>query len=53
MSNFVEKLVTQLQGRGLKVEYIRCDNAGEHQNKLRELCDQEGITVEYTAPYTP
>ena len=53
MTEFVDKLVTQIKGRGLNVLYLRCDNAGEHQTELRDLCVREGITIEYTAPYTP
>ena len=53
MTEFVSELVTIIKGQGNKVKYIRCDNAGEHQTKLKELCNEEGITLEYTAPNTP
>jgi hypothetical protein len=36
-----------------KIQFLRCDNAGEHQTKLRSLCSRLGIQLEYTAPYTP
>ena len=53
MVDFVEQLVKEIKGMGCKVEYIRCDNAGEHMSKLQELCVEFGITLEYTAPNTP
>ena len=34
MTEFVSSLVTEINGKGLKVEYIRCDNAGEHMKSL-------------------
>jgi hypothetical protein len=46
-------LVVKFNGLGNKVENLRCDNAGEHQTELRELCDKFGINIEYTAPNTP
>ena len=53
MVNFVRELVTLINGLELKVKYIRCDNAGEHQKKLQDFCKEKGITLEYTAPNTP
>ena len=53
MITFVKDLVTTIQGLDLKVKFIRCDNAGEHQSKLQQFCKEEGITLEYTAPNTP
>ena len=37
----------------LASKYIRCDNTGEHQEKLRKVCGKYGVQLEYTAPYTP
>ena len=37
MTGFVEKLVTKMQGRGLKVKYIRCDNVGENRTLQERL----------------
>jgi hypothetical protein len=42
-----------LKGRGLDVKHLRCDNAGEHQTKLKKICERKGIDMEYTPPYTP
>jgi hypothetical protein len=42
-----------LKGRGLDVKHLRCDNAGEHQTKLKQICERKGIDMEYTPPYTP
>ena len=53
MSTFVRNLIEYIKGKGRKIKYIRCDNAGEHQTALRELCAVHGITLEYTAPGTP
>ena len=53
MIKFVKELVVLINGLGLVVKYIRCDNAGEHQLNLKNYCNERGITLEYTAPYTP
>jgi transposase InsO family protein len=43
----------KVNGMNNKVKYLRCDNAWEHQAKLRSLCSKLGIQLEYIAPYTP
>jgi hypothetical protein len=53
MCKFVINLIEGFKGKGIKVEYIRCDNAGEHISKLKNLCRAEGIKLEYTAPGSP
>ena len=53
MVKFVKELVTMINGLDLKVKYIRCDNAGEHQQALQDYCGEVGIMLEYTAPNTP
>ena len=53
MIKFVKEIVTLINGLGLKVKYLRCDNAGEHQKELIEYCNETGITLEYTAPNSP
>jgi hypothetical protein len=35
-----------------KMRFFRCDNAGEY-GKFELLCHKFGVTMEYTAPYTP
>jgi transposase InsO family protein len=32
--------------------FFRCDNAGKY-GKIGLLCHKFGVTLEYTAPYTP
>ena len=53
MMTFVRDLITMMKGLDLKVKYIRCDNAGEHQSKLQNFCKEQGIVLEYTAPNSP
>jgi hypothetical protein len=53
MTKFIRELLQGFKGKGIKVDYIRCDNAGEHMQKLKDLCREEGIELEYTAPGTP
>jgi hypothetical protein len=42
-----------LKGKGMSVKQLRCDNAGEHQTKLKRVCERNGIDMEYTLPCTP
>ena len=53
MAIFVKELVDKMKGKGITVKYLRCDNAGEHMAKLRKVCTEEGIEMEYTAPGEP
>ena len=53
MVTFVEELVTTINGLGMRVKYLRCDNAGEHLQELIDYCREAGIILEYTAPNTP
>jgi Reverse transcriptase (RNA-dependent DNA polymerase)/Zinc knuckle len=46
-------LLQELKGIGKVVKYVRCDNAGENTKHLKDLCVQEGIIMEFTAPHTP
>jgi Integrase core domain len=39
-------------GSKRKMQFFRCDNAGEY-GKIELLCHKFGVTMEYTAPYTP
>jgi hypothetical protein len=41
------------KGLELKIEFLRCNNAGEHQAQLIAACNRHGIAMEYTAPGTP
>ena len=42
----VSDLLVILKVKGIKVEYLRCENPGEHLIKLRNLCCKEGIKLE-------
>ena len=35
------------------MKYVRCDNAGENEKYVKQLCNKHGITPEFTAPHTP
>ena len=47
------RLVTKLKNQGYNIKYLRCDNAGEHQRQLIDVCIDFGIQLEYTSPHTP
>ena len=49
----VDEHVRYLHTCNHKVKFLRCDNAGEHQEKLRAVCNKYSIELEYTAPHTP
>ena len=52
MPKIVEEHTQYLKGLGYVVKYIRCDNAGEHQSKMKNVCEKYGIELEYMAPHT-
>jgi transposase InsO family protein len=43
----------QLKALHIPVKFLRCANAGEHGDRLRQVCERHGVKIEYTAPYTP
>ena len=49
----LENVLTWSQGKGYQVKFLRCDNAGEHQTRLIDVCAKFGVQIEYTAPNTP
>ena len=53
-SEVMINLITHLDKQGVKVKYIRCDNAGEHLS-FQEACNRKGlgITFEFTSRATP
>jgi hypothetical protein len=53
VANVVDQFLIMCKGNNKPVKYLRCDNAGEHQEELRNICRRHGVTLEYTAPYTP
>ena len=50
---YLHGLIDKLKGMELKIEFLRCDNAGENQKGFEKLCEENGITIENTAPDTP
>jgi len=42
-----------MKGRGTPVKFLCCDNAGENEKYVKQLCDKYGIQPEFTAPNTP
>ena len=50
----VPKYIQKMNAKGNKVRFIRCDNAGENVNQLKEDCENKfGIDFEVTPPKTP
>ena len=49
----VEKKIEDLKSMGHTVKYLHCDNAGEYQYKMEEMCKKHNVELEYTAPPTP
>ena len=45
-------LLDLLAGAKITMEFIRCDNAGEHL-AVQRLCEQRGIAIEFTGANTP
>ena len=43
MVKFVSNLLGILKIKGIKFEYLCCDNAGEDISELRTLCQKKGI----------
>jgi hypothetical protein len=55
-SDFPSWVLAQIDAMKVKnkiVKFIRLDNAGENNAKLKKGCTDRNITMEYTAPNTP
>ncbi len=50
---FVQSIIELLKGKGHKVTYFRCDNAGENSKAISTVLEKEGITPELTPPHSP
>jgi hypothetical protein len=48
----VKTKLHQMRGQGIKINHLRINNAGEH-NDFVNLCLKQGIKPELTAPHTP
>ena len=53
-SIYVIRLIKDLNAKGFKTKYMRCDNAGENK-ALKTQCEDEGLGInfEFTARNTP
>ena len=49
----LEEYIKEMKTKGIKIRYVRMDNAGEHGRKLRKVCQKYDIKMEYVAPSTP
>jgi hypothetical protein len=45
--------ILYLKTRGLRIKTVRCDNANEQMQPLKNMCWELGVQIEYVAPYTP
>jgi transposase InsO family protein len=52
VSAMLDTHLAYLHKNGFAIKYLRCDNAGEHQKKLKKVYDSHRIEIEYTAPNT-
>ena len=49
----LEIFLKQMRNKEMKVDKIRCDNAGEHQSELKRVCNKYNVCLEFVAPSTP
>jgi hypothetical protein len=47
------KLVVMNKAAGKPCKYLRCDNAGENELYVQQVCAENDIQLELTAPNTP
>ncbi|KAI2492015.1 PIF1-like helicase [Fragilaria crotonensis] len=47
------KLVVMNKAAGKPCRYLRCDNAGENESYVQQVCAENDIQLEMTAPNTP
>ena len=47
----MEKKIEDLKNIGHTVKYLRCNNAGEHQSKMTEMCQKRNVEMRYMAMY--
>ena len=53
MPKIVEEKILYLNNLEHTVKYLRCGNAGEHQTKLKKVCEMYKVEIDYTASHTP
>ena len=49
----LDKLMNKIKGTRKQPKFFQWDNAGDHQKKLKLICDKHRLTMEMTAPHTP
>ena len=49
----IDQLLLKMKGQGKEEKIIRCDNASEHQTKLKEVLNKHSVTMEFVAPNMP
>ncbi len=47
------KLVVMNKAAGKPCRYLRCDNAGENESYVQQVCEENDRQLEMTAPNTP
>ena len=52
LKDFVEKLFVRMKDKDRMPKYVRLDGGGENLS-VRKSCDDKGIDIELTPPYTP
>jgi transposase InsO family protein len=45
--------ILYLKTRGMRFKAVRCDNAKEQMQPLKNMCWELGVQIKYVAPYTP
>ncbi|CAM9438182.1 unnamed protein product, partial [Chrysoparadoxa australica] len=53
LAEVMEDFFEAAKARGEPVRYMRADNAGEHQGRLKDICRRYGVQIEFTASNTP
>jgi hypothetical protein len=49
----LEKLLIANKAAGKQCKFLRCDNAGENESYVQQLCSEHDVILEMTAPNTP
>jgi hypothetical protein len=52
-TTILKRQLQWIKASGMRVKTVRCDNAKEQMAPLKDMCWENGVLVEYVAPYTP
>jgi transposase InsO family protein len=52
-TTILKRQLEWMKASGMRVKTVRCDNAKEQMSPLKDMCWENGVLVEYVAPYTP